>query len=346
MDLSRTTLGSLILHKVGNKSAGEGISLSARLLQLAEPVKEMLVHYFCSPFKPGERFAFSHPSGLQYNEVYQFVSAIFDNPATLAEQSCHLARHLYEQSVHPRIRSGEFYVAYLRDITLDGEEVEAVGLFKSETREAYLKVWPVGDGFEVGHDDGININKLDKGCLIFNLKREEGFVTAIVDSTGKGSEARYWRDDFLQLTPCADEYHHTTALMQFTRKFVTEKLPAEFDITRADQVDLLNRSVKFLKQNESFELEDFGEQVLLTPDLRESFKNYRTELSGETDFDLPEEFIISGEAVKKQSRIMKSVIKLDKNFHIYVHGDRHLIEKGFDASRNLHYYQLYFHEEQ
>jgi hypothetical protein len=45
--------------------------------------------------------------------------------------------------------------------------------------------------------------------------------------------------------------------------------------------------------------------------------------------------IIPESAVKKQARSIKSIIKLDKNFHIYVHGHRELIEQGVDeAGRN------------
>jgi len=55
-----------------------------------------------------------------------------------------------------------------------------------------LKVYPSGDGFEIESEKGININKLDKGCLIFNTERESGYVVAIVDNTNKGTEAQYW----------------------------------------------------------------------------------------------------------------------------------------------------------
>jgi hypothetical protein len=39
------------------------------------------------------------------------------------------------------------------------------------------------------------------------------------------------------------------------------------------------------------------------------------------------------------------VIKLDKNFHIYVHGNRELIEKGYDEVLQKHYYKIYFDQE-
>lgn len=40
----------------------------------------------------------------------------------------------------------------------------------------------------------------------------------------------------------------------------------------------------------------------------------------------------------------KSIIKLDNNFHIYVHGKREMIEKGENEKGK--YYRLYFEKEQ
>ncbi|MCL4639824.1 MAG: nucleoid-associated protein, partial [Olivibacter sp.] len=56
-------------------------------------------------------------------------------------------------------------------------------------------------------------------------------------------------------------------------------------------------------------------------------------------------FEISGQAVKKESKIFKSILKLDKNFHVYIHGKREYIEKGFDEERGKHFYKLYFDQE-
>jgi len=44
--------------------------------------------------------------------------------------------------------------------------------------------------------------------------------------------------------------------------------------------------------------------------------------------DLEDNFEISSEAVKKKARAFKKILKLDKNFHIHIHGDLHKIEKG------------------
>lgn len=120
-------------------------------------------------------------------------------------------------------------------------------------------------------------------------------------------------------------------------------MPTEFDVTKADQVELLNRSVQYFKDNEEFSIQDFSETVLEQSEVIESFINYREQYQSELDIKLEDSFNISSDAVKKQSRSFKSVIKLDKNFHIYVHGDRHMIEQGEDEKGR--YYKVYFKEE-
>ena len=60
--------------------------------------------------------------------------------------------------------------------------------------------------------------------------------------------------------------------------------------------------------------------------------------------EVNQEFDISQQAVKRQARFFKSVLKLDKNFHVYIHGNRELIERGTDENGRK-YYKLYYQEE-
>ena len=62
------------------------------------------------------------------------------------------------------------------------------------------------------------------------------------------------------------------------------------------------------------------------------------------DIRIEDEFGISDSAVKKQARSYKSVIKLDRNFHIYVHGNRNLLEQGEDEKGK--FYKVYYEEEE
>ena len=63
------------------------------------------------------------------------------------------------------------------------------------------------------------------------------------------------------------------------------------------------------------------------------------------EIELPDRFDISTQAVKKQNRVFKSVLKLDKNFHVYIHGDKSLIERGYDEKTGKKFYKIYYDEE-
>ena len=85
------------------------------------------------------------------------------------------------------------------------------------------------------------------------------------------------------------------------------------------------------------------EQRNHVPEVVGMFDDYRNRYEQERQIQLQDQFDVSEGAVKKQNRLYKSVIKLDKNFHIYVHGSRQLIEQGEDEHGK--FYKLYFNEE-
>jgi hypothetical protein len=79
------------------------------------------------------------------------------------------------------------------------------------------------------------------------------------------------------------------------------------------------------------------------PEVIDSFNRYKSAYQQEHEIDIADDFTISESAVKKQARTLKSVIKLDKNFHIYIHGNRNLIAQG--ADENGKFYKIYYQEE-
>lgn len=342
------SLAELSIHRIGNKSEDEFYVLSEKSIAIRDiTLSNLLQQYFLSPYaKVNEVYRFIHPNGdLNLNEAYHFAAEIFGNGETFHENSKQLAKYLYDVSGHPKIKSGELYVAYFENVQIEGELHDAIGIFKSETKESYLKVFPEQDGFGLSYEqEAININKLDKGCLIFNTDKEEGFKVAVIDQ--RSAEAVYWKDEFLKLKIRNDSFNQTAGVLGVYKNFVTEKLDEEFDISKADKIDLLNKSMKYFKEKESFDLEEFSNEVIGNAEGIESFKNYKKNFEEEFDQPIPDSFDISGAAVKKQARAYKSVLKLDKNFHIYIHGDKELIEKGFDDDKSMNYYKVFFREEE
>lgn len=337
-----SALQALALHIVGNKLKDDGIHKSERLVDLNESLRKVMVQYFMASFTQDERFNFVHYSGLNFNVVYQLATCIFDKPDNMLKYSNQLADHLYEASSHNNIKGGEFYVAYFHNMECDGFVTDAIGLFKSENKNTFLRITSTTSNSSLNYEEGVDIRKLDKGCLIFNTQKEDGYVVAVIDNTNK-SDAKYWVEDFLGVKPRQDKYFQTQNFMAACKSFVTKQLPSELEISKADQVELLNRSVQYFKEKDEFNVQDFSSTVLEQPEVIESFNNYKEKYQTERDIKLNDSFTISDDAVKKQSRSFKSVIKLDKNFHIYVHGDRRMIEQGEDEKGR--YYKVYYNEE-
>ncbi len=340
---------NLIIHHVGNKSQDEYFTLSEEEVDVKsdEILADLLMQYFMKPFaKANEVYRFYHPNDtLDLNEVFYFSRQYFKGELGFVEFSKSIAKFLYEVTEHPKIKSGELYVVALDNVQLEGEEHKAIGIFKSENKEAYLKVYTEASGLGVNYEEkAININKLDKGVVIVNVEEEEGYKVLCVDQTN-GSEAVYWKDDFLKLKTRNDNYQQTGNLMKVYKNFVNDKIDEVFDMDKADKIDLMNRSMNYFKTKETFVEDEFNEEVICNPDAISLFKDYKSNFEDEFETPFQSNFDIAAPAVKKMASSYKSVLKLDKNFHIYVHGKRELLEKGYDEDKGMNYYKLYFENE-
>ena len=342
-DFKECKLQSVVVHQVGSQSGPQELVLAQQDLAVDETLMPLLNQYFLSPFKDPGLFTFHHTSDLSLNEAYHYITSLFEKPGSLLENSIHLAKHLHEASKHPNIKFGEFYVAYFEGAVIDGEWVDAIGLFKSENKETYLKVYPQGQkGLGITPESGVNINKLDKGCIVFNTEKEEGYKVVVIDKTNKNGEAQYWKDDFLGLRPREDIYHHTRNYIDMCKMFAEEGFE---DVNKIDKIDMVNNTVSYFSKNEQFDQQSFEDEVMQAPELIQAFEDYRTQYQNENDITTFPEFDISKPAVKRSKQFIRSVIKLDKSFHVYVHGNRQNIERGYDETRKQNYYTLYFDHE-
>ena len=108
---------------------------------------------------------------------------------------------------------------------------------------------------------------------------------------------------------------------------------------------MLNRSIDYFKTRDHFDMEEFTGEVIHHPEVVDSFMEYKKNFETARNFEIEDNFDIHLSAVKKQQKSFKSVLKLDKNFHIYIHGRRDLIERGIDEETGKKYYKIYFEEE-
>lgn len=340
-----TKLKAACLHQIGSRTKNEGVVLSASPLLIDDTTVKNLMMYCFSSFREEELFCFFNELGLGYNEVYSCAKSIFNAPSSLIEFSQDIARFLYEKSDHPNIKPGRLIVAYFSDCEVDGVITDAIGLFKSEEDTEFLSMSCDKGKSSIITLKGLDIKKVDKAALIFNVGYKSGYSIAVIDSVNKTNEAKYWIEDFLHIRKIANEYLQTKTVLAATKSFITQQLPQEFEVTKAEQAALMNRSVDFFRKYESFELSAFSDAVISDEKVVNSYSHYLSSFLQDNDIDIPDSFRISETAVHKQTRSIRSVIKLDKNFHIYVHGGEHFIKRGYDEETGMPYYQLFFKEE-
>lgn len=345
IDWSEAQFKQMAIHTVGNGSSGHPLILSGQTTRVDPDYYHLLTEHFLEPFRDRESYAFDFANGeVDLNAAYNLVRRIFEYPDHLLSISKDLAKHLYEAAVHPNIKDGDFCVVRFDQLVYEDEVTDAVVLCKSETQDTFLQFLQ-GEGISaLQTQTGIPIRRLDKGCLIINTNVDSGYQVYIIDQANKSLEAQYWRKYFLNVAPRSDQFHQTAHLMQMTKSFISQNLGEERQIDKTDQVHFLNKSMDYLHTHDQVNVNDFTNEVFDDPLIQGVFAQFQSNYLAENQLEMEPVFDVSEKAVKKYARVFKSVLKLDKNFHIYIHGDRSLIEKGVDDDGRK-YYKLYFQDE-
>lgn len=349
INLYNTHIDTLSIHRVGNISRNEPIFLSDSAYALQDEIVPLLKEYFLKAFRDKEEnyFQFAHDVDLEYNEMFKMATEVFENPSKAHEISKKITKHLFEQSNHPHIKNGEVYVTYLTNISIDNNVVDAIGIFKSELKADFLQFEEKGTALEMILQQGINLNKLDKGCLIFNYKKEEGYKILTVDSNRY--DARYWLEHFLSVDAFQDENFKTKKYLKFCKDFAKEVVfPAE---DKKQEVMFMNRAVNHFAKNDLFEESNFLNEVIDNPDLISEFKSYKVDKGEKYSIEDLTSFPIANAAVTDARRTMKNVINLDTNIQIKLdfinpESAEKYVEKGWDEEKQMYYYLVYFNKEQ
>ena len=314
INLYNTQIESLSIHKVGNKNKAESLFISKAPHHLNDETTGLLKEYFFKPFREKEEsyYRLFHEADLSFNPLYEAATKIFNEPRNIHELSGDIAKHLYDQSNHPHIKSGELYVTYLTGLQLDNVKTDAIGIFKSELKQDFIQFEEQTDHLEILVQQGINIHKLDKGCLIFNTDSEEGYKLLSVDSNRY--DTKYWLEQFLGVAVLTDNNFYTKNYLKFCQNFAKDVvLPAE---DKQQEVLFMNRAVNHFSKNNAFEETNFMNEVIDNPALIPEFKHYKVEKGPKYSIEDVSSFDIANKAVSQARKSIKNVIQLDTHIQI------------------------------
>lgn len=342
IDFSNAKILDLAVHMIGNKSKDEELVLTDTSSIIVDDVTEQYIkEYFFSSFDFELSYQFSHETNVSLNELYIYSSMIFQSPNLFIEQSKNIAKHLYEVSTHPNIKRGELYVAFIKDCTIDGNETNAIGIFKSETKDFYLNIKQQHGSFDVSCKKGINTKRLDKGCLIFDYNQKTPKKVYIVDTSR--NDALYWKNDFLRVAEIEDAYTNTSNILNVCKRFISKSS----DMEKTSRISFLNNSVQYLESHDNFEFDDFANHACENENHYQAFKSYIQDNDLESKFG--ESFEISKQAVTVAKKKIRNFIKLDSDIEIKIPSKisavEEIIEQGYDTEKKMRYYKIYYTNE-
>ena len=132
------------------------------------------------------------------------------------------------------------------------------------------------------------------------------------------------------------------------KEFSNDVLKTDFG-TR-EQSHFLAKTIDFFKENDSVNIHDFKEEIFEEEEHKELFDDYKKVFESERDVLVRNQFHVSEAVLKKQTKKIKTEIKLDTHIQIKLdvespEASSEYLELGYDEERKMKYYKVYFNEE-
>lgn len=327
---------SAVVQRVGNKNNGDGVSFSDEVCQM-ESVEEPFLNLINSSFKFNDWKQFYFIDNLELNPTYRFVTKIFSDDTCIVQQANNLARHLYEQSIHPNIKIGEFYVVLLDNCEVDGDHTNAIGLFKSEVRETVLTIRRENNRLVLSPEMGMSLKKLEKGCVVFNVDKENGYKVAVVDNTGNDTDAHYWVDNFLHVRNCNDDFHQTERLLDMCTGFVKQLK----ELSDVESAIIAKRTANILSADDVLQIDNLPDLICQNEEQKADFVTYRQKYEKEYGCFDQEVSIVKKATVSKPVKRMNTM-RLGSDFEVRVFNPEAEIASGIDKNSGNKYLTLFY----
>ncbi len=351
---STASVTSLVLAKIGNPLREEPLQTSRELYRVSDDDREILTGLFLKPFKNLAAHRFYHHSSLEHHEMNLLSAAIFAAPSSLHTKGCEMARRLYSKSNHPNIKSGDLCISLVDDIEVDGKLVQAICILKSESVVPFLSISAEDGDLKLHTEQGINPEKIDKGCLIFNHLPRNGYYVLTFDRSG--NDTRFWMRDFLGVVPITDSPFLTNKYadmaVSFLEKEKKEKKsePKDDDTPPWEDAAPAREALQYFEEKEHFSLQEFEEEVLKDEATKAKFAEHRAMVEEESGQRFDDSFEISKKDVTKAKKKLKTVLKLDTGAEVRLKPElaakpETVLEYGFDEEKKMKFIKIFFNED-
>lgn len=328
------------VQKVGNKLKEEGIAFATKADDITS-ASEFISTLIKNTFKFDVFSRLYAIDELDTNNVYRFVQKIFSNKENLVSQSNNLARHLYDQSNHPNIRNGEFYVIYIEDCNVNGQTTDGLLLLKTEIKDSFLTVTYENGEYSIKPQSGLSTKHIDKGCLIFNLDHESGYLLSIVENSSVQQDGRYWTNNFIYAKEIISDFQNTENVAKFCAALVQKV--SEIHPNKALDVAKASRFIAQRLQEDGTEINtiDLISSLKFDENISVAISTFRKDYE-EINGNIPDRFIINQNAVKRKAITKSNILRVGSGFEVKILNPSAILEQGFDDEKGRNFLKLYF----
>ncbi|MBK9193469.1 MAG: nucleoid-associated protein [Flavobacteriales bacterium] len=243
------------LHRIGSGEAPSVFSDFTVTLK-GEEEQEFLRKLFLKPFaNMAFTSEFTHAVSLEYNVLHGLCTEIHSGKDLLLCSEA-IAKHLIDVSQHHNINGGDLYVAKFSAVQIGSAVHDAVGIYKFDEKEVFIESKLASGLIELSMKRGLGNSKPNKAVLV--VFTEESPTLFVIDDN---NNTDFWQKNFIDHRPKHDNVNSTSNVLDLTKSFITQQLPQDFVIAKADQIDLLNRSVQYFKSHSEFDKGEFAQEV-------------------------------------------------------------------------------------
>lgn len=344
---TKASIARFIIHKVGNKFNSTKNAFSEHAVDFDEASYDLMLPFLLRSFGSiAETYRFNHHADINLNEINSYSQQLFDDESSFIEVSKHIVTHLFEQSNSAQIKTGDVLICMFENIQYGEIFTNAIGVFKIENKAEFFQTYLEEGSYDIFVQKGINTKKVDKGCLILNTSDTEGKIVLSIDNNNY--DTQYWIKSFLNIKYPDDSNQHTKNYMEMCREFSKEVIQPSFG--GQEQGTFLSKTVDFFKENEVVNVERFKDEVFEEDKHKELFEDYKKDFETNQNVVIRNQFDVSDIVLKKQKQKIKTEIKLDTNIQIKIDVDapdasQEYLERGYDDGKKMHYYKVFFNEE-
>ncbi|PNQ75417.1 hypothetical protein C1T31_04600 [Hanstruepera neustonica] len=344
---TNASISKCIIHKVGNKFNNTKNAFSEKEVHFDEASYELMLPFLLRPFgSVVQSYRFNHHADITLNEINTYSSQIFTNEDDFIENSKHIVKHLFEQSNSAQIKTGDVLVVLFEGIEFNEITTNALGIFKIENKVNFFQTYLENNSYDVLVQKGINSKKVDKGCLILNQSDTEGRIVLSADNNNY--DAQYWTNHFLNIKFADDANSHTQQYLELCKDFSEDILKISYG--NQEQNTFLAKTIDFFKEHEIIKVEEFKDDIFVEDKHKILFDDYKKTFESEKDLVIRNQFDVSDLVVNKEKKKIKTEIKLDTNIQIKLDIDApeassEYLERGYDETKKMHFYKVFFNAE-